>query len=307
MSNDFAGEGVDGPVPHCYRHPNRETLIRCTRCDRPICPECMRPASVGFQCPDDVKEGRKTVRQATNPVGVPVGSGSMRRVGFAVAGPTPVTVTLIGINLAVYVITAQAGGGANTPNGRLFTDWLMVPDLVGHFHQYDRLITSMFLHLSVTHILFNMLALYFVGPYLEQFLGWWRFLAVYMLAGLGGSVAVFAFDSPFSAAAGASGAIFGLFAACWVFVRQLRLDRTWLLFTIGLNFVFTFSVPGISYWAHLGGFVVGGLAAMAIGGLPNRPRRLTSGAQIFGLAAILLVRILVIAVRTSQLASVVPL
>ena len=300
MSNDVAGAGVEGPVPHCYRHPNRETLIRCTRCDRPICPDCMRPASVGFQCPDDVKEARKTVRQPRNAVGAQASGG---RLTVVVPSPTPVTSVLIAINVVVYLLTATASGsgGLNNPGGRLFSDWLLVPALVAHGHEYDRLITAAFIHLSFWHILLNMWALYVIGPFLERFMGWWRYLAVYLVGALGGSVAIYLFANQYVPEAGASGAIFGLFAAALFFVHDLRLDRNWLIVIIAVNFIYTFSAANISKWGHVGGFVLGAVAAAAIGGLPWRRRRLTSGAQAFGLAGILLVLIVLVVFRTNQL------
>ena len=90
--------------------------------------------------------------------------------------------------------------------------------------QYYRLLTATFLHANVLHIAMNMLALIIIGPYLERLLGWWRYLSVYLLGALGGSVAIYLFGARFSPVVGASGAIFGLFAAALVFVREL----TWI-------------------------------------------------------------------------------
>ena len=123
---------------------------------------------------------------------------------------------------------------------------MLVPRQVALHGQYERLITSAFLHVSIWHIAFNMIALYLVGPYLERLLGPWRFAALYLLSALGGSVAVYLFDSKYIAVVGASGAIFGLFAACLMFVRELGLDPRWLIGTIVINFVLTFSVADIS-------------------------------------------------------------
>ena len=114
-----------------------------------------------------------------------------------------------------------------------------------------------------------MLALFFVGPPLERLLGRWRFLAVYLISALGGSAAIYAFGAVRLPVVGASGAIFGLFAACLVLVRRLGLDLQWLVGIIVLNFVFTFSIPGITKLGHIGGFVAACLAALAIGGLPQ--------------------------------------
>src|SRR5581483_12302848 len=114
-----------------------------------------------------------------------------------------------------------------------------------------------------------MITLLFVGPALERLLGWWRFLAVYLLSALGGSAAIYAFGSALGTTVGASGAIFGLFGACLVLVRRLGLDAQWLIGLIVLNFVLTFSIQNISRLGHIGGFVTGVLAGLAIGGLPS--------------------------------------
>ena len=265
------------PPAFCYRHPMRETLIRCVRCNRPICSDCMRPAPVGFQCPDDVKLGRATQRPLRTSV------GAVRR------GNRPyVTGVLVALNVAVYVVTAvQSVYGFNRPSrSTLFEQWQMLPAAVGNSGQYYRLLTATFLHANVLHIATNMLALIIIGPYLERLLGWWRYLSVYLLGALGGSVAIYLFGTRFGPVVGASGAIFGLFAAALVFVRELNLDPQWLVATIVLNLVVTFSVPDVSRLGHLGGFVCGGLAALAIAGNPRKRRWLPTRVEVAGLSGI---------------------
>ena len=287
-----AGRTEQGQA-HCYRHPLRETGVRCIRCDRPICPDCMRPASVGFQCPDDVRIGSLEARAPRTIAGAKV----HRRQPYVTWG-------LIGANVAVFLITvAQSVDGFNNPSASsLFIKWLLEPNLVGPHGQYYRLITSAFLHVSFFHILFNMIALYMVGPYLERLLGPWRFATLYLLSALGGSVAVYVLDSKYAAVVGASGAIFGLFAACLMFMRELGLDPRWLIATIVLNFVLTFSLADISKLAHVGGFVVGSAAAFAIAGVPWKPRkRLAWPLQLYGLGAIAAVLVVAIGWRTAVL------
>lgn len=279
----------------CYRHPNREALIRCTRCDRPICPDCMRPASVGFHCPDDVAEGRRTVRAPRTSVGAKI-----------LDAPPYVTSTLLVLNVVVYVLTAIAprasfndpGAGATSGSG-IFYHWQLLPVFVHNKHWYYELITSAFLHANVLHIVSNMVALAFVGPALERLLGWWRFLSVYLLSALGGSAAIYAFGNDIGTTVGASGAIFGLFGACVVLVRRLGLDLQWLISIIALNFVLTFSISGISKLGHVGGFVTGILAAMAIGGLPSVRSRIPVRLQASGLAGLLVLIALVVGLRTA--------
>lgn len=267
----------------------RETGVRCIRCDRPICPECMRPASVGFQCPDDASAGARSIRRARTVVGAPVQATSY------------VTWTLVALNVVVYfaaVVNSTSGNVNNPTSSRLFRDWDLVPYLVAHGPQFNRLITAAFLHLNMTHLVLNMVALGFVGPFVERALGWWRYLVVYLLGALGGSVLVYAGDDHLNAVAGASGAIFGLFAAALVLARRLELDIRSLLATIAVNFVFTFSVPGISVQGHVGGFIVGAAASLAVVGWPLKPGRVPLWLQAAGLSAITMVLVVAIAVRT---------
>jgi membrane associated rhomboid family serine protease len=276
----------------CYRHPNREALIRCTRCDRPICPDCMRPASVGFHCPDDVGLANKAIRVPRTSVGARM-----------MQSPPFVTWGLIAANVIVYLVTAtqsvkgvsQPGDGSST----LFVDWQLFAPAIHDHYEYYRLLTSAFLHVSLLHIGSNMLALFIIGPPLERLLGRWRFAVVYLLGALGGSAAVYAWGQVSTAEVGASGAIFGLFAACLVLVRKLGLDPQWLVGIIVLNFVFTFSIHNISKLGHIGGFVTGGLAALAIAGLPQLRSRLGLQTQVAGLAGVTALVLAVVAVRSA--------
>src|SRR6185437_15575719 len=114
----------------CYRHPDRLTGVRCVRCNRPICPQCQRPAAVGFQCPDDVRAGQATVRRPRTVVGARAG-----------AGVPLVSYSLIALNVLIYLITAVSPGGTLVQNygSRLFADWELAPVLVGADHDYQRL------------------------------------------------------------------------------------------------------------------------------------------------------------------------
>ena len=281
---------------HCYRHPNREALIRCTRCDRPICPDCMRPASVGFHCPDDVAREAKTVRRPRNAVGAQL----METKPY-------LTTALLIANVAVYAITATVkgaswndpGAGAANRSG-LFYYWQLAPHGVHDDKRYYELVTSAFVHASLLHIASNMLALIFLGPPLEQLLGRWRFAALYGLSAVGGSAAIYAFGNEYANTVGASGAIFGLFGACLVLYRRLGLDLQYLIGIIVLNFAFTFSVHNISKLGHIGGFVTGCLAGLAIAGLPAARARIATRVQLAGLGALGLLIVLVVVVRTAS-------
>jgi membrane associated rhomboid family serine protease len=279
------------PVPTCYRHPGRETYVRCTRCDRYICPECMRDAAVGHQCPECVAEGHKSVRAPRTAMGARVGSG------------TPVvTYSLIGICVLAYL--------AELASTEVVRDFMMVGvgmggdgALIGVAEgQWYRLFTSMFLHqpprggsFGITHILFNMWALWAVGPALEQALGRWRFLALYVLAGLGGSVLLYLVD-PLSAAVGASGAIFGLFGAFFVIGRKLGGQVGPIVFLLVINLVITFAVPGISWQGHIGGLAVGAALAVAYAYAPKTRRE---AIHITASAAMLTLLIALVLIKTA--------
>ena len=291
------GYGQYEPFPGCYRHPDRPTGVRCVRCNRPICPECAHPGSVGFQCPDDIRSGQASLRSPRSLLGAPLDTGRP----FA-------AYTLIALNVIAYVATAVSPGGtlADNRNSALFSDWLLVPYYVGHQHQYLRLIEAAFLHIGPVHLLFNMFALYMVGPGLERVLGWWRFLSIYLIAALGGSAAMMVFGQVTGGVAGASGAIFGLFACALILSRIVGFDTRALVITIVLNFVLTFSVPGISKLGHIGGFVAGGLATFAVLGWTldrSAVRRRTASLQAAGLAGLLVLLIAVTAWRTADIGS----
>lgn len=250
----------------------------------------MREASVGFHCPDDVAIARRTQRTPRTSVGAVLRDS-----------PPYVTAVLLALNIAAYLATAlESPSGLNHPDAAtLFRDWQLQPVAVHADDSYYRLITSAFLHVNPLHIATNMLSLVIIGPLLERTVGRWRFIALYGLSLLGGSALIYVLGSPAVPVVGASGALFGLFGACLVMVRRLGLDLQWLIMIIVLNFVFTFSVPGISKLAHIGGFVAGALAGLAVSGLPRMRGRLSDRTQLAGLAGVLVVIVLAILVRTA--------
>jgi membrane associated rhomboid family serine protease len=218
-----------------------------------------------------------------------------------------VTMALIAVNVVVYLITGLGPGSSliDNTNTALFRDWELVPNVVGYQHDYLRLVTAAFLHLGPLHIFLNMFALYTVGLALERVMGWWRYLAVYLLGALGGSVAILLFGDVRQPVVGASGAIFGLFAAALVLSRTVGFDTRALVITIGINFVFTFSVPGISKLGHIGGFVLGGLATLALLGWNLGPRPALTDRlrtiQLASLAGLLVVLVGLTIWRTEQI------
>ncbi|MFI9250559.1 rhomboid family intramembrane serine protease [Streptomyces sp. NPDC053069] len=294
---DEAAAGTQGAhrVPLCYRHPDRETGVRCTRCERPICPECMISASVGFQCPECVRAGSGT--------GHPPTAAQPRTIagGTLTSDPRLLTKVLIGINLALFLV--------QTSLGDRFTDRF---ELIGQAYtplltgvqgiaegQYYRLLTAMFLHGGYAHILFNMLSLWWIGGPLEAALGRARYLALYFVSGLAGSALTYLLAAPNQPSLGASGAIFGLFGATGVLMRRLNYDLRPLIALLVINMVITFS-PGmnIAWQAHIGGLVAGVVTGYAMVHAPRERRTLVQ----YGTCAVVLAVVVVLTlVRTAQL------
>ncbi|MEV0149361.1 MULTISPECIES: rhomboid family intramembrane serine protease [unclassified Nonomuraea] len=266
-------------VPTCYRHPQRETWVRCQRCERPICPDCMRDAAVGFQCPECVAEGSKGMRQARSTFG-----GAVVRTPY-------VTWALLAINVVVF-------GIQQLPNDPLGLRLAMWPNGVAHLGEYHRLITAAFVHSGIFHILFNCWALYIIGPNLERAFGHTRYLALYLLSALGGSVLGYWIDPLNQPTVGASGAIFGLFGAVFVVGRRLNLDVRGIALIIGLNLVLTFVMSGISWTGHIGGLITGSALAAAMAYAPRSNRALW---QALALAGALVVLVALVAVRTTAI------
>lgn len=282
-------------LPACVRHPDRPTGLRCVRCERPACPDCLREASVGYQCVDCVAEGNKTVRPARNTGGARTGSGAR---GLLVV---PV---LIGINVLVFAITAlQAGSIVENQRSDLFIHGTLIPGSVAA-GEFWRLVISGFLHFGnyggygPVHLVFNMFALWVIGRDLEVALGRARFLVVYLLALLGGSTAVMLFGDPMGSVAGASGAIYGLFGGIAVVVFRAKLNPTPVLMLLGVNIFLSVALPGISLLGHLGGLVVGALTTAV---LVYAPRQNLVRFQMAACAGITVLLIVLMAVSASTM------
>ena len=238
---------------YCYRHPDRETMVTCSECGRPICTECMYFAPVGIRCPDHSgqAQGAQRVTQTVRRAGVE-GTGAM------------VTKILIAVNVAVYLLELAAGGQVNGTGNRIYTDGVLYGPFVAD-GDWWRLLTAAFLHYGPLHLAANMFALYLFGGAVEQVLGRWRYLLLYLVSGLAGSAGALLW-SPDSATVGASGAIFGVLGAALVLERQ----RTYVLGggamgIILLNLAFTFAFSGvISVGGHLGGLAGGALGTLAL-------------------------------------------
>ncbi len=189
----------------------------------------------------------------------------MVRTRFALSQrPRLVTNILIGINVAIYVVLAILSQNPFNIDPNVLLQAGAQTSSFGHGGEYWRIFTAMFLHFSITHIGLNMLSLFFVGSAVEVMYGKWRYLLIYLASGIVGGI-VTHFVTPDALAAGASGAIFGVFGALGVFyiVNRQALGAygrgaigNWL-FWIGLNLVFGFSIPGIGIWDHIGGLIAG--------------------------------------------------
>ncbi|MBO3089097.1 rhomboid family intramembrane serine protease [Cellulomonas dongxiuzhuiae] len=260
-------------APVCPRHPDRVSYVRCQRCGRPACPECQRPAAVGVHCVDCVAEAART-----SPQGRTVLGGRVR------GGRPVVTLTIIGLCVVSYVLQLVVTGWTSR--------WAFSP-VAGAFEPW-RFLTAAFLHSpgQVFHILFNMFALWMVGPYLESTLGRARFATLYLVSALGGSVGAVllapATDTWTTAMVGASGAVFGMFGAILVVLRRTGRDAGSIIGILVLNGVLGFVLPGIAWQAHLGGLVVGALLGAAYAYAPRDRRALVGWAAPAALLVVLL-------------------
>lgn len=267
------GEGTtsrDTRNDYCYRHPNRQSFVLCQRCGRTICGDCQTPGPVGVICPECMKQQRAAAPRVKS------------RVLTATSGTPVVTYALIGVCVAVYILQWIPGldvtsrvwwaglysyPGAFEAGGVLYQ---------GSFEPW-RMITSMFAHSQsfIFHILLNMYMLWILGRMIEPALGRARFLTLYLMSGVGGSLGVLLLSDPRVPTIGASGAIFGLMGAFFVIQRRLGGNAVQLLVLIGINLVIGF-LPGlhIAWQAHLGGLVVGALVGFILVETRSRARHL---------------------------------
>jgi membrane associated rhomboid family serine protease len=263
----------------CYRHPDRQSYILCQRCGRTICPECQTQAPVGVICPECMREQRATAPRTKPAAWTRVRSAAGR-------GAPVVTYSLIGITALVYLLQWIPGLGVT--NALFFSPVFMTEVLPEPW----RAITSVFLHSTslFVHIILNMYTLWIFGRLLEPMLGRTRFLALYMISGLAGSVGVVVFAAPTTQVLGASGAIFGLMGAFVVIQRRLGGNMTQLYILLAINLAIGF-IPGanISWQAHLGGLIGGAAVGLILLETRNRSRRGLQIGLLIGLTVLLFV------------------
>ncbi|MFT4228781.1 MAG: rhomboid family intramembrane serine protease, partial [Microbacterium sp.] len=236
----------------CYRHPDRQSFVLCQRCLRTVCPECQTQAAVGVICPECLSAQQTPPPAARGWAGVRLRSST---TSIARDARPLATYWIIGITSVVSVAGLLLPGQL-LQQLLIFYPPLLYPDLSGSFEPW-RLLTLVLLHGSFWHLAFNMLALWMIARSLEPLLGRARFLVLYGLSALGGSVAVvlLAFGTP---VLGASGAIFGLFGALLVIGRHLGANMTGIAIVLAVNLAIGF-VPGfnVAWQAHVGGLLVG--------------------------------------------------
>ncbi len=288
--------GQDTP-PTCYRHPGRETWVSCVRCGRHACPDCLRDAAVGQQCVDCVRGAGQ--------------GGQGARAARTVFGGRPsrsatVTWTLVAINVLVFL--------AEVARPSLLYDLGMISSPVGTpvgvqsgvaGGQWYRLITSAFTApgtsiggLGLLDIAFNLWALFILGPELERLLGKIRYLAVYLLSAVGGSL-LYYYLVPIGLAAGASGAIYGLFGAWFVVSRRLRLDSRGIVLLIAINLGFSFYYHSTIAWQdHIGGLITGALLTAAY---VYAPRKNRAAFQVAATVLLVVLMVIAVVIRTGQL------
>jgi membrane associated rhomboid family serine protease len=248
----------------------------------------MTAAAVGYQCPECVREGAASVAAPRTAFG-----GRVGRDGA-------VTTSLIGVCafLFVTITLLDAAGG--------LTRWGMQPLAIALDDQWFRLVSSMFLHANWLHIGFNMYVLFLLGPPLERVLGHGRFLTLYLLSGIGGSVASYWFSPINTLSVGASGAIFGLMTAWIVVGRRLDRDVTQIIVLLAINVVLGFFLRGVDWRAHLGGAVTGALVALLLTTGRGRQGRARLGRQAVSAGAVLVVLIILTVMRSAQIEDMVP-
>ncbi len=225
-------------LTYCYKHPDRETGVSCQRCDRYICPQCSTPGAVGYLCPEDA--------------GVP---STVVKANFqkTIWQLMPVTLVLMAANIIVFALQLM---------DPTLTEALLYAKFPG-YSTLERAFTSGFAHSTADflHIAFNMWSLYILGRMLEPVLGKLKFILLYFLSLFAGVIAVLLLSDIQTSVVGASGAIFGLMAALIVVLRVLKSDARQVIILVVVNFALSFS-PGISWQAHLGGFLAGGLITL---------------------------------------------
>lgn len=226
---------------YCVNHPAVATRISCARCEKPICPTCMTPASVGYQCPNCARDTQIVINPRAN-------NRYLNR------SATKWTKRLVILMSAIYVLQLLSQTLIAT-NWAVFMFGLHPPAVANG--EWWRLITAIFMHGSLIHLGFNMLALWILGTQIESFIGSKKFLILYLMSALGGSLVSFYLSPSATFSIGASGAVFGLMGAFVVIGKKVNADVSQILVLLFINLVLGFTLSGIDWRAHLGGLITG--------------------------------------------------
>jgi len=277
----------------CYRHPSVETRVHCSRCGRPICPDCMIPAPVGHQCPACVEEARRAFRQ-----------GPGRRLPTRGITATKALLVAIGAMFAVQLLTGGPRAMMQPSTGNLVDLGALQPLLIAN-GQYWRLFSAMFLHAGLFHIGFNAYALWLFGSFVESSFDRTRMVLIYFVSGFLASVASYVWGSVGAVGVGASGAIFGIFGAFVAYNYRRRhlaiasANLRWATTLLLLNAFLAFSIRVIDWRAHLGGLVAGVLAGLVAEGIGTEGQRRLI--RLAGFTALFAVGVALVVWRTEQI------
>ena len=276
----------------CYRHPNVQTRVHCTRCERPICPDCMIPAPVGFQCPECVEEARREFRK---------GPGRPFRGGISV---TKALLVAIAIPFVIEIVVGGPQALFNPSAQLLFDLGAMAPPAVAD-GQFWRLFTAMFLHAGLLHVALNAYFFWLFGRVVESVFGRTWMLLIFLVSGFLASVASYAFGPVVALAVGASGAISGVFGAFLAYNYRRRhlaanaANLRMALTVIVLNAVIAFAYRSIDWRAHVGGLIAGfALGYLADDAVPARQRTV---ARFAGVATLVALGIALVVWRTGEI------
>ena len=297
MAEDHLPSPPAPTIEVCYRHPDVQTRVHCTRCDRPICPDCMIPAPVGHQCPECVEQARRDFRS---------GPGRALRGGVSA---TNALLVAIAIPFVIEVILGGPQALFNPTPKILFDMGAMQPIAVAD-GQFWRLFTAMFLHVGLLHIALNAYFFWLFGRMVEASFGRTWMVLIYVVAGFLASVASYAFGPVTTLAVGASGAISGVFGAFIAYnyrrrqhamnAANLRMAVT----VIVLNAVIAIGYSSIDWRAHVGGLVAG----FALGYLADSsgPARQRAVVRFAGVATLVAIGIALVLWRTAEIRSALP-
>ena len=247
---------------------------------------------MGFHCPQCVEEARRRRPTQRTQFGAPVRADERPVVTWTVIG---ICVVLYGLQVLPQYLGAA---GAWVPDLTQYFAYAPLYTSESPLYPLEpwRMLTSTLVHspFNAVHLLFNMVALWFIGRVLEPAIGRLRHLALLVLSALGGSVAVLYLSDPTVPTLGASGAVFGLFGALFILLRASGGQSGGVIVLVGINMLVSFTVPNISWQGHLGGLVVGLLCALAISKVPRGKNR--AQVQWAGLGAIFLLLLVLTAV-----------